>query len=119
MITTHVLDTARGTPAAGVKIEIHRVKFDGTMELLKNSETNDDGRSAEALVSTDELQEGVYQITFFIGRYFESTKSNKSNENTSVFIDQVPVRFTVSNPSSHYHVPLLASPYGYTTYRGS
>lgn len=116
MITTHVLDTARGIPAAGVKIEIHRVKFDGTMELLKSSETNDDGRSAEALVSTDELQEGIYQITFFIGRYFESTSSN---ENTSVFIDQVPVRFTVSNTSSHYHVPLLASPYGYTTYRGS
>ena len=116
MITTHVLDTARGIPAAGVKIEIHRVEFDGTMELLKSSETNDDGRSAEVLVSTDELQEGIYQITFFIGRYFESTRSN---ENTSVFLDQVPVRFTVSNPSSHYHVPLLASPYGYTTYRGS
>ena len=116
MITTHVLDTARGIPAAGVKIEIHRVKFDGTMELFKSSETNDDGRSAEALVSTDELQEGVYQITFFMGRYFESTRSN---ENTSVFIDQVPVRFTVSNTSAHYHVPLLASPYGYTTYRGS
>ena len=116
MITTHVLDTARGIPAAGVKIEIHRVKFDGTMELLKSSETNDDGRSAEALVSTDELQEGIYQITFFIGRYFESTSSN---ENTSVFIDQVPVRFNVSNTSAHYHVPLLASPYGYTTYRGS
>ncbi|MEK9847947.1 MAG: hydroxyisourate hydrolase [Rhodospirillaceae bacterium] len=116
MITTHVLDTARGMPAAGVKIEIYRVKFDGTLELLKSSETNNDGRSAEPLVSGDQLQAGVYQITFFIGRYFESTKSN---ENTSVFLDQVPVRFTVSNPSSHYHVPLLASPYGYTTYRGS
>ena len=116
MITTHVLDTARGTPAAGVKIEIHRVKFDGTMELLKSSETNKDGRSPKPLVDRDELQAGVYQITFFIGRYFESTRSN---ENTSVFLDQVPVRFTVSNPSSHYHVPLLASPYGYTTYRGS
>ena len=116
MITTHVLDTAKGIPAAGVKIEVHRVKFDGTMELLKSSETNDDGRSAEPLVSIDELQVGGYQITFFMGEYFESTKSN---ENTSVFIDQVPVRFTVSNPSSHYHVPLLASPYGYTTYRGS
>ena len=116
MITTHILDTARGIPAAGVKIEIHRVKFDGTMELLKSSETNDDGRSAEALLSTDELQEGTYQITFFMGRYFDSARAN---ENTSVFIDQVPVRFTVSNTSSHYHVPLLASPYGYTTYRGS
>ena len=116
MITTHVLDTARGMPAAGVKIEIYRVKSDGTLDLLKSSETNNDGRSAEPLVSGDQLQAGVYQITFFIGRYFESTKSNK---NTSVFLDQVPVRFTVSNPSSHYHVPLLASPCGYTTYRGS
>ena len=64
MITTHVLDTARGIPAAGVKIEIHRVKFDGTMELLKISETNDDGRSAGALVSTDELQEGIIKLPF-------------------------------------------------------
>ncbi len=99
-LTTHVLDTARGVPAAGVAIELRRAG-----EVLKASTTNADGRAA--LLET--LEAGEYELEFAVGDYFGERE----------FLDRVPVRFSVSDPGAHYHVPLLVSPWSYSTYRGS
>jgi 5-hydroxyisourate hydrolase len=99
-LTTHVLDTARGRPAAGVSIEL--TAPDGTKRTVV---TGADGRAKLA----DELTAGEHELVFAIGEYFGER----------AFLDRVPVRFTVSDPEAHYHVPLLASPWSYSTYRGS
>jgi 5-hydroxyisourate hydrolase len=101
-LTTHVLDTARGIPAAGVAIELRRGD-----ELLAAVTTNADGRTDEPLL--DELEAGEYEITFAVGDYFGERE----------FLDRVPVRFSIADPGAHYHVPLLVSPWSYSTYRGS
>ncbi len=110
-ITTHVLDTASGKPAAGLKIDFYRL--DGAArELVKSVSTNDDGRCDSPLVAGDEMTTGVYELVFHVGDYL--------NTGAVVgFLDQVPVRFGIDDPSAHYHVPLLVSPFGYSTYRGS
>jgi 5-hydroxyisourate hydrolase len=101
-LTTHVLDTARGIPAAGVAIELRR----GT-ELLASATTNADGRTDAPLLG--ELEAGEYELTFAVGDYFGER----------AFLDRVPVRFSIADPGAHYHVPLLVSPWSYSTYRGS
>ena len=112
-LTTHVLDTARGLPAAGMKIELYRVgRETGDRELLKTTRTNDDGRTDEPLLEREGFELGVYEIVFHAGEYFEEG-------NDPPFLDHVPVRFGVSDDEAHYHVPLLASPWSYSTYRGS
>lgn len=105
-LTTHVLDTARGRPAAGVRIELVRVA-DG--QVLRTVTTNADGRTDEPLLATGELQTGEYELVFAVGDYFGER----------AFLDRVPVRFLIADAAQHYHVPLLVSPWSYSTYRGS
>lgn len=111
LLTTHVLDTANGHPAAGLEIELFRIEGD-ERSVLKTVRTNDDGRTDEPLLNEDEFERGVYEISFHLGEYFgEGTEPP--------FLDRVPIRFGISDPDAHYHVPLLASPWYYSTYRGS
>jgi 5-hydroxyisourate hydrolase len=102
-LTTHVLDTARGRPAAGVAIELR----DGAGRTLATFVTNADGRTDAPLLES--LEAGEYELVFGVGDYFGE----------AAFLDRVPVRFRVSDPGAHYHVPLLVSPWAYSTYRGS
>lgn len=111
-LTTHVLDTMRGLPAAGMEIELSRI---GETELLKTVRTNEDGRVVSPLLEGDELIRGVYEIVFHVGEYF----AGREDLPDPPFLDQVPVCFGVADPSAHYHVPLLVSPWSYSTYRGS
>ena len=112
-LTTHVLDTARGKPAGGMEVELLRLEpADGTRELLKTVRTNADGRTDEPLLRSTEFERGVYEISFHVGEYF-------GEGDEPPFLDVVPIRFGISDPDAHYHVPLLASPYSYATYRGS
>lgn len=110
-LTTHVLDTARGIPAAGVLIELRR----GT-NLLKTTRTNADGRTDEPLLAGDALEPGSYEVVFHVGDYFAEAGLAGGEH---PFLDEVPVRFGVADAGAHYHVPLLASPWSYSTYRGS
>lgn len=103
-LTTHVLDTAAGRPAAGVLVTLHR---DG-LEVGRGV-TDADGRTAP-LLEGDVLVAGTYELTFFVGAHFGEGVG---------FLDEVPVRFRIADPDGHYHVPLLVSPWSYTTYRGS
>ena len=110
-LTTHVLDTARGRPAAGLTLELFKINGDGR-SALKKTRTNDDGRTDEPLLKVHEFGRGLYEIVFHVGEYF-------GEGGEPPFLDRVPVRFGVSDPDAHYHVPLLASPWSYSTYRGS
>ena len=111
-LTTHVLDTARGRPAAGLTLELFKINGDGR-SALKTTRTNDDGRTDEPLLKEDEFGRGVYEIVFRVGEYFGEEAGSPP------FLDEVPIRFGVSDPEAHYHVPLLTSPWSYSTYRGS
>lgn len=112
-LTTHVLDTANGTPARGMTIDLYRVD-DGGAVLEKSVVTNDDGRCDGPLLEGDAVIEGAYRLGFHVGKYF-SEINGKGVE----FLDVVSVDFRVSDSGAHYHVPLLVSPFGYSTYRGS
>src|SRR5258708_4207302 len=114
-ISTHVLDTARGVPAQGVAVELHALAGDERRHVHTASR-NGDGRTEEALVSAPRIGAGVYELTFRVGEYFRRSGSPGSDP---PFLDVVVIRFGVADPAGHYHVPLLVSPYGYTTYRGS
>lgn len=113
-LTTHILDTANGRPAAGVRIELYAIEGEGRRHLA-SVVTNDDGRTDEPLVPEGELRAGVYELVFSIGDYFSAHVAAPSIP----FVGEVPIRFGVADPDAHYHVPLLASPFGYSTYRGS
>ena len=113
-LTTHVLDTALGRPAAGLKIELHLLG--SPSRLLKTATTNADGRVDDPLLSDSDLRAGQYELRFFAGDYLRR-RGCKLGE--PAFLDVIPVRFGVAEPQSHYHVPLLLSPFGYSTYRGS
>jgi 5-hydroxyisourate hydrolase len=110
-ISTHVLDTSRGKPAQGVRIDLHFCE-----KRIKSVVTNIDGRTDEPLVSADRLQTGVYELTFYAGDYFRASGVPLT---APPFLDQIVVRFGVDDPAGNYHVPLLLSPYGYSAYRGS
>ena len=112
-LTTHILDTAKGCPAADVAIELFRPGGE-KRELLNRLRTNNDGRTDEPILKPGQLQAGQYELVFHIGDYFDS-----GSMGINAFLDLVPIRFGISDESAHYHIPLLASPYGYTTYRGS
>ncbi len=105
-LTTHVLDTMRGVPAAGMKIEVWSTD---QSRMLKTVQTNSDGRVGEPLLVGEDMKAGNYELIFFVGDYFGERR----------FLDRVPVRFVISDATSKYHVPLLVSPWSYTTYRGS
>jgi 5-hydroxyisourate hydrolase len=111
-LSTHVLDTARGIPAAGVLVEVRLVG----QETLATATTNAQGRTDTALISRDRLERGVYELTFHVGDYF---RRNGVMLTDPPFLDRVVIRVGVADPAGQYHVPLLVSPYGYTTYRGS
>lgn len=115
-LTTHILDTANGCPAAGVQIQLYRYASDGSCSLIKTMTTNHDGRCDQALLIDAELELGIWELVFQMGAYFWS-KGNRVTE--PPFLDLIPVRFTVTDPHAHYHIPLLASPWSYSTYRGS
>ncbi|MDH3739861.1 MAG: hydroxyisourate hydrolase [Alphaproteobacteria bacterium] len=113
-LSTHVLDTAQGGPAAGVRIVL--------FELVNNERrqicdviTNDDGRTDDLLIDADQMRPGIFELVFHVGAYF----ADRDPISGAGFLDLVPVRFTIADPSQHYHVPLLVSPGSYTTYRGS
>lgn len=110
-ITTHVLDTAAGKPAAGLKIDFYHLNGPAR-DLLRTVTTNDDGRCDEALLAGDAMRAGVFELVFHVGDYL-------NRDEAVSFLDQVPVRFGIGDPTAHYHVPLLVSPFGYSTYRGS
>jgi hydroxyisourate hydrolase len=105
-LTTHVLDTMRGIPAAGMKIELWSLD---QSKLLKTVETNSDGRTEAPLLAGNELATGNFELIFYVGHYFGERR----------FLDRVPVRFVISDAAGKYHVPLLVSPWAYSTYRGS
>ncbi|NDV53451.1 MULTISPECIES: hydroxyisourate hydrolase [unclassified Salipiger] len=113
-LTTHVLDTARGCPAEGLKIELFRIE-DGTRSLLKTLVTNEDGRTNEEILPAAEFAPGTYELVFHAGAYLDACGTPPEEPR---FLDVVPIRFGMSEPA-HYHVPLLLSPFGYSTYRGS
>ncbi len=112
-LTTHVLDTAAGRPAASLRLQLFRLDPSGDgRELLKETTTNADGRTDAPLL--DEPKAGMYEISFEVGEYFAG-----EGVPDPPFLGRVPVRFGIADPSSHYHVPLLVSPWSYSTYRGS
>lgn len=112
-LTTHVLDTSREGPAEGVDVRLQRFDSSGDVETVSEGTTNDDGRLDEPLLSPEQMETGTYQILFEVGAYYRQESSE------STFLETVPVRFSITDTSEHYHVPLLLSPGGYTTYRGS
>jgi 5-hydroxyisourate hydrolase len=114
-LTTHVLDTARGQPASGVPITLYRIEGD-TRETLAQMVTNADGRTDAPILPKDQFATGFYELVFDAGSYLDAIDTPPE---TPRFLDQIPLRFGVSDPDAHYHVPLLLSPFGYSTYRGS
>jgi 5-hydroxyisourate hydrolase len=116
-LTTHVLDTARGRPAAGMRVELARLDEGDARQVLKAVRTNPDGRTDAPLLAQDELSRGVYELVFEVGEYFAGQPEAGSAD--PAFLGRVPIRFGISDPSAHYHVPLLTSPWSYSTYRGS
>ncbi len=115
-LTTHILDTATGRPAAGVKITLHAIGADGQAQLVSTHVTNADGRCDQPILSGASLQTGVYELVFEIGDYFRASGTPLAEP---AFLDRIPIRFGLCDAGAHYHVPLLVSPYGYSTYRGS
>lgn len=115
-LTTHVLDTARGRPARQMTIELWRLQESGEKTLLKTVQTNSDGRTDAPLLVGDEFGVGVYELVFFVDAYFQDGLVALPNP---PFLSQVPLRFGIADPEGHYHVPLLVSPWSYSTYRGS
>ena len=115
-LTTHVLDTSRGGPAAGLRIDLSIVDADGRARLVKTVHTNVDGRTEAPLFASGEMAPGQYELVFHVGAYFRAAGAAVTDP---PFLDLVPVRFAVVAGGGHYHVPLLVSPYGYVTYRGS
>jgi 5-hydroxyisourate hydrolase len=113
-LTTHVLDTASGRPAAGMSVELFG--FDGgDRRSLKVLTTNADGRTDEPLLPPEEFTVGLYEVSFDVGGYF----AGEADIPDPPFLGRVPIRFGVADPDAHYHVPLLVSPWSYSTYRGS
>jgi 5-hydroxyisourate hydrolase len=114
-LTTHVLDTVHGCPAANVAIELWSIASE-QKTLLKTVTTNDDGRTDTPLLVNTELAIGQYELVFAVGEYFAQKIDTLPDP---PFLDRIPIQFGVADPTLHYHVPLLASPWSYSTYRGS
>lgn len=114
-LTTHVLDTVKGGPAAGMRVDLHHLDAAGLPRHLKTATTNADGRLDEPLLAGDAMPAGTYQLTFHVGEYFAAAGSPDACR----FLREVPVVFGIDDPAAAYHVPLLVSPWSYSTYRGS
>ena len=113
-LTTHVLDTARGRPGAGIAVTLFRL--DGERHAIARAVTNQDGRCDRPLLEGDALERGRYELEFAAGDYFRAQGLGLAEP---LFVDEVVLRFGISDPAQHYHVPLLLSPWSYSTYRGS
>ncbi len=132
-LTTHVLDTAQGCPASNVDIALYRIESHQTgvdrqlvdrqlvdRQLLKQDKTNQDGRLDAPILNDDMFQPGVYELVFQAGDYFRAgIRSGQLALDEPLFVDEVVLRFGISQSDQHYHVPLLVSPWSYSTYRGS
>ena len=114
-LTTHVLDTARGLPAQGLEITLYRLDGTTRVEIVRMV-TNDDGRTDSPILPKGAFSVGQYELVFAAGAYLRGTGQAGGEP---LFLDEVPIRFGINDADSHYHVPLLLSPYGYSTYRGS
>jgi 5-hydroxyisourate hydrolase len=114
-LTTHVLDTAHGCPAAGMAVDLYRIDAGGPVPL-KRVQLNHDGRADAPLLADAALQEGRYRLVFAVAAYFRGRGVALPEP---AFLDEVPLDFGIADASLHYHVPLLASPWSYSTYRGS
>ena len=115
-LTTHVLDTASGKPARGVAVSLFAIEASGARRLVKSTQTNADGRCDAPFLSGAQMAVGAYELVFEVAAYFRAAGVALSDP---PFLDVVPIRFGIADASAHYHVPLLISPYGYSTYRGS
>ncbi|MEP1354394.1 MAG: hydroxyisourate hydrolase [Tateyamaria sp.] len=114
-LTTHVLDTARGVPANGITIALYRVSGNSHRKIAE-AVTNVDGRTDTPILPEGKMTSGQYELIFFCGDYLDA---HELNSDPVKFLDQIPIRFGITDEDAHYHVPLLLSPYGYSTYRGS
>jgi 5-hydroxyisourate hydrolase len=114
-LTTHVLDTAHGRPARGMALSLHRLCADGERRLVTERRTNEDGRCDEPLLQGDGFAPGRYELLFRVGDYFRGLGTDLADP---PFLDEVPLRFGIAG-DGHYHVPLLVSPWSFSTYRGS
>jgi len=114
-LTTHVLDTARGVPAEGVKIALYKVSGNSHRKIAETV-TNADGRTDSPILPKDRFRTGTFELVFFAGDYLRGSGQSGAEP---LFLDQIPLRFGMSDPDAHYHVPLLLSAHGYATYRGS
>lgn len=113
-LSTHVLDTMHGQPAKGVEVELFSLSPE--RKLIKKLKTNDDGRTTKLLLTEDEMEVGQYELVFHTQKYFKSKKVKQDNGS---FLDDVPIRFSITDKEGDYHVPLLMSPWSYSTYKGS
>jgi len=115
-LTTHILDTVRGIPAANVRVELFRVADDGSRRRLLSAVTNGDGRVDQPLLDASTMAIGRYEIEFHVAEYFQAAGYATADP---PYLGTVPVRFAIADAGAHYHVPLLCSPWSYSTYRGS
>jgi 5-hydroxyisourate hydrolase len=114
-VSTHVLDTSRGVPAQGVRVELHLLR-DDERQLVAAGVTNADGRTDGPLLAADRIDAGVYELTFHVHEYFTRAGVPLTDP---PFLGDIVIRLGIADPGGNYHVPLLLSPYGYSTYRGS
>ncbi|MEO8241096.1 MAG: hydroxyisourate hydrolase [bacterium] len=114
-LSTHILDTARGCPAAGIRITLYRVTGSGRDQIAE-MDTNADGRTDQPMLAGEGFAVGTYELVFSAGDYLRASGQAAAEV---LFLDDIPIRFGVQDPAAHYHVPLLLSAYGYSTYRGS
>jgi 5-hydroxyisourate hydrolase len=114
-LTTHVLDTARGIPAAGLVVTLYRIEAGETI-MVARAVTNEDGRTDSPILPVENFVTGQFELVFDAGDYLCRTGQAQGDP---LFLDRIPIRFGINDATSHYHVPLLLSPFGYSTYRGS
>jgi hydroxyisourate hydrolase len=115
-VTTHILDVTTGRPARGVRVELYELGDRSERKLVSDVISNADGRTDKPLVAADQARAGRFELIFHIGDYFRLRRGELADP---PFLDIVPIRFGVADPKAHYHVPLLVSPWSYSTYRGS
>jgi 5-hydroxyisourate hydrolase len=114
-LTTHVLDTAKGCPGEGIRVELF-IREGDNRRLLVSAKTNQDGRCDQPILGEADFKAGQYELLFHVGAYFEGQNIDLPSPK---FLDIIPIYFGISDEDSHYHVPLLVSPFGFSTYRGS